>query len=139
MWCSGYHYCTTLFNEAWNQVLQRFKSCLQHVGDSQWWESLTMVQLGNKAKCFSLVNQTTKTIHHSSSSSSDFKKLSTFQNTQNLQNNYSFLCQTYTNFWNLHQINFYHVFLSYVIRHLKLPNKLYWTKVDQKLNFCKSF
>ena len=63
-WCSGYHYCTTSFNKAWTQVLHRFKSCSQRVGDSWWWGSLTMVLAGNKAKCLSLMNPTTKTIHH---------------------------------------------------------------------------
>ena len=33
-------------------------------GDSQWWGPLTMVPAGNKAKCLSSVNHTTKTIHH---------------------------------------------------------------------------
>ena len=70
LWCSGNHYCTTSFNKAWTQVLRRFKSCLRRVGDSRWWGSLTMVPAGNKAKRLSLVNHTTKTIHHSSSSSS---------------------------------------------------------------------
>ena len=42
-WCSGSHYCTTSFNKVRTQVLRRFKSCSQHVGDSQWWGSLTMV------------------------------------------------------------------------------------------------
>ena len=63
-WCSGYHYCTTWFSEAWNQVLHGFKSCLQRVGDSRWWVSLTMVPAGNKTKRLSPVNHTTKTIHH---------------------------------------------------------------------------
>ena len=35
-----------------------------HNGDLQWWGSLTMVRNGNKAKHLSLVNHTTKTIHH---------------------------------------------------------------------------
>ena len=43
LWCSGYHYCTTSFNKVWTQVLRRFKSCSQHVGDLRWWGSLTMV------------------------------------------------------------------------------------------------
>ena len=34
------------------------------VGYSQWWGSLNMAIAGNKAKQISLVNQTTKTIHH---------------------------------------------------------------------------
>ena len=63
-WCSGYHYCTTSFNSAWTQVLRRFKPCLGRAGDSQWWGSLAMVPAGNKAKCFSSVNHTTKTIYH---------------------------------------------------------------------------
>ena len=63
-WCSGYHYCTTSFNKVWTQALCRFKSCSQHVGDSRWWESLIMVPPGNKAKCLSSVNYTTKRIHH---------------------------------------------------------------------------
>ena len=37
-----------------------FKSCLQRVGDSRWWGSLKMVPAGYKAKCLSLVNDTTK-------------------------------------------------------------------------------
>ena len=61
---NGYYYCTTSFNKAWAQVLHRFKFRSQHVRDSQWWGSLTMVLAGNKAKCFSLVKYTTKTIHH---------------------------------------------------------------------------
>ena len=63
LWCSDYHYCITSFNKAWTQVLCRFKSCSRHVGDSRWWGSLTMVPTGNKAKCLSSVNHTTKTIH----------------------------------------------------------------------------
>ena len=39
-------------------------SCLRHVGDLHWWESLTMIPLRNKAKHLSSVNHTTKTIHH---------------------------------------------------------------------------
>ena len=60
-WCSGYHYCTTLFNKL---ILRRFKSCSQRVGDSQWWRSLTKFPGGNKVKRLSLVNHTTITIHH---------------------------------------------------------------------------
>ena len=63
-WCSGYHYCTTSFNYTWTQVLRRFKSCSRRVGDLWWWGSLTMVPAGNKAKCLSLVNHTSKTIYH---------------------------------------------------------------------------
>ena len=63
-WCSGYLYCTTSFNEAWIQVLRRFKPCLLRVGDLRWWGTLTMVPAESKAKRFSLVNHTTKTIHH---------------------------------------------------------------------------
>ena len=63
-WCSGYHYCTTSFSKAWNQVLRRFKPCSRRVGDSRWWGSLTVVPAGNKAKRLSSVNHTTKTIHH---------------------------------------------------------------------------
>ena len=47
-WCSGYHYCTTIFIKAWTQVLRRLKSYLRRVGDSRWWRSLTMVPAGNK-------------------------------------------------------------------------------------------
>ena len=64
LWCSGYHYCTTSLNEAWTQVLHRFKSCSQRVKDSQWWRSLRIIQARNKAKCLSSVNHTAKTIHH---------------------------------------------------------------------------
>ena len=60
LWCSGYHYCTTSFNKALTQVLHRFKSYSWRVGDSWWWASLAVVQAGNKAKCLSSVNHTTK-------------------------------------------------------------------------------
>ena len=40
------------------------KSCSQCFGDSRLWESLTVVPAGNRAKRFSSVNHTTKTIHH---------------------------------------------------------------------------
>ena len=63
-WCCGYHYCATSFNKAWTQVLRMFKFCSWHVGDSQWWGSMTMVPAGNKAKRLSLVNHTLKTIYH---------------------------------------------------------------------------
>ena len=49
--------------------LHRFKSCSQRVEDSRWWRSLIMAPAGNKNKRLSSVNHTTKTIHHSSSSS----------------------------------------------------------------------
>ena len=61
---NGYHYCKNLSNKAWTQVLGRFKSSLQHVGDLQWLKSLTMVLAGNKAKYLSSVNHITKTNHH---------------------------------------------------------------------------
>ena len=64
LWCSGYHYCTTPFSKASTQVLHRFISCSWCVGDSRWWGSLTLVPTGNRAKRFSSVNKTTKTIHH---------------------------------------------------------------------------
>ena len=54
-------------NKTSTQVLRRFKSCSQRVGDSRWWESPTMVPAGNKADCLSSVNHTTKTIHQHSS------------------------------------------------------------------------
>ena len=61
-WCRGYHYCTTSFNEAWNQVLRRYKSW--HVGDLRWWEPLTMVPVRNGTKSLSPVNHSTKIIYH---------------------------------------------------------------------------
>ena len=63
-WCSRYHYCTTSFNKVSTQVLRRLKSCSRCVGDSRWWEFLTIVPAWNKAKRCSSVNHTTKTIHH---------------------------------------------------------------------------
>ena len=48
----------------WTQVLCKFQSCSWHVRDSQWWGSLTIVLAGNKVKCPSSVNHTTRTIHH---------------------------------------------------------------------------
>ena len=59
-WCCGNHYCITLFKKVWTQILRMLKSCSQRVGDSWWWRSLTMVPAGYKAKCLSLVNDTTK-------------------------------------------------------------------------------
>ena len=61
--CSGYCYCTTSFNNAWFQVLHRFKSCLQPIPYSQQWESLTVVPAEKMAKRLLLVTHTTKTIH----------------------------------------------------------------------------
>ena len=49
-WCGGYHYCTTSFNKAWNQVLRRFKSSSERVGDSRWWRYLTVILARNEAK-----------------------------------------------------------------------------------------
>ena len=57
-----YHKCCSHVGCCVIQVPCRFKSCLLHVGDSRWWESLTMVLAGSKAKCLSLVNHTAKTI-----------------------------------------------------------------------------
>ena len=62
-WCSGYHYCVTSFNKAWTHALRGFKYCSRRVGDSKWWGTLAMILAGNKAKCLSSVNHTTKTIH----------------------------------------------------------------------------
>ena len=62
-WCNAYHYCISSFNKAWPQVLRRFKSYSQRVGDSRWWGSLKMVRAGNKVERLSSVNHTTKTIH----------------------------------------------------------------------------
>ena len=72
-WCSGYHYCTTSFIKAWTEVLRRFKSCSQRVGNSRWRGSLTMVPAGNKAPPF--VGQT---YHKNSSSLSSSKNIYIF-------------------------------------------------------------
>ena len=63
-WCSSYHYCTTFVKKPWTQVRRRFISCYRLVRDFWWWEYMTMIPIGNKAKCLSSVNHTTKTIHH---------------------------------------------------------------------------
>ena len=42
----------------------RLKSCLGHVWDSRWWESLTLVPAGNKTTRFLSVNHVTKAIHN---------------------------------------------------------------------------
>ena len=64
-WCSDhYHHRTTSFNKARTQVLWRFKSCSLRVGDSQWWESLTVILAENKTEPLPSVNHTTKTIRH---------------------------------------------------------------------------
>ena len=36
--CSGYHYCTTLFNKAWTQVLHRLKSCSENQDAEDLWQ-----------------------------------------------------------------------------------------------------
>ena len=59
------------FNKAWTQVLHRIKSCSRRV-DLRWWESLIMVQAGNKANFFSSVNHTSKTILHHHHHHQDF-------------------------------------------------------------------
>ena len=41
-WCSGYRHCTASLNKAWTQVLCRFKSCSQRVGDTRWWGYVTI-------------------------------------------------------------------------------------------------
>ena len=64
LWCIGYHYCITSFSKAWNQVLWRLKSCLQHIRALQWWGSLTVVPAGNKAECLIRVNHATKMIQN---------------------------------------------------------------------------
>ena len=63
-WCSGYHYYTTSFNKAWTKVLCMFKSCSQHAGYLQWWESLTIVPAGHKAQYISSVDHCPKTIYN---------------------------------------------------------------------------
>ena len=50
LWCSGYHYCTTSFSQFWSQILRRLKPWSRLVRDLRWWDSLTMVRVGNKAK-----------------------------------------------------------------------------------------
>ena len=36
-WCSGYHYCKTLFNEVWTQILRSFKSagCMSDISNCE--------------------------------------------------------------------------------------------------------
>ena len=48
LWSCDYYYCSISSSKAWTKVLHRFKSFLQHVGDFQWWQSLTMDPAGNK-------------------------------------------------------------------------------------------
>ena len=62
--CSGYHYCTTLFNLAWTQVLRRLKTCSRCVRHLRWGRSLTMTTAGNTTGLLSSVTHTTKTNHH---------------------------------------------------------------------------
>ena len=52
------------FSKSWTQVLCWFKSCAWRVKDLQWWKSLTIVPVGNKAKRVLSVNNSEKTIHH---------------------------------------------------------------------------
>ena len=53
-----------------NSGFAQVQTYLQHVGDLRWWESLTLVLAGNKAKRLSSVNHTTKTIQSSKSEKS---------------------------------------------------------------------
>ena len=62
--CIGYHYCTTLFNLAWTQVLRRLKSCSRCVRHLRWGRSLTMTPAGNTTGLLSSVTHTTKTNYH---------------------------------------------------------------------------
>ena len=64
-----FYNCTTSFNQAWTQVLRRFKPCSRRVGDSRWLGSLTMMPAGNKAKT-PFVGQPFRKNNSSSSSSS---------------------------------------------------------------------
>ena len=63
-WGCGYLYCITSFIKASTQALHWCKSWLWHVGDLQWWGSVTMVPSGNRAKCLLSVNHITKIHHH---------------------------------------------------------------------------
>ena len=60
-WSSLLH---NFIQQSLNQVLCKFKTCSRCVGDSRWWQSLTMVPAENKAQSLSLVNHNTETIHH---------------------------------------------------------------------------
>ena len=60
-WCSGYDYCTS------KPVLRFYAGSDSACGVSEICNgegSLTMVPAGNKTKRLSLLNHTTKTIHH---------------------------------------------------------------------------
>ena len=46
------------------QVFRRFLFCSWRLGDLRWWESLTVIRGGNKAKRLSPINHSAKTIHH---------------------------------------------------------------------------
>ena len=81
VWCFGYPYCTTSFNQAWTQVFRRFKPCWRRVRESRWWGSLTMFPAENKAKWLSSANHSAKTIHHHHATTDVFWKH--FQNFQN--------------------------------------------------------
>ena len=61
---------TAQFQPSRNSGSAQVRTCSQHVRDSRWWGSLTMVPAGNKTKRLSFVNHTTKTIHQYTSSSS---------------------------------------------------------------------
>ena len=53
-YCSGYHYCTTSFNQAWNQVLHRFNHA----------RGLLEIYHGEDLLQWSRQKHSTKTIHH---------------------------------------------------------------------------
>ena len=82
-----------------------FKPCSRRVRDSRWWGSLTMVPTGNKAKRFSSVNHTTKTIHQ-------FTSILQFNDTTNkyiydgfLMNFHLFCCCCFSTFWSFKGLN----------------------------------
>ena len=62
-WCCDYQLCTISSSNAWIHVRRRFKSCLLRVLDLQWWESWTMISVGNKTWPLSSVNHSSKSIH----------------------------------------------------------------------------
>lgn len=60
--CSVYHYCTTLFNKTWNQVLCRFKFCSRHVGGLQLWESHLRLSFIPEKHFITIINQSIKSL-----------------------------------------------------------------------------
>ena len=63
MWCCDYQFCTISSSKDWIHVQHRFKCCTRRVLGLHWWESRTVIPVGNKAWPPSSVNYSSKSFH----------------------------------------------------------------------------